>query len=410
MHWNPPKPPPKKSLWRSLSLLGVRAGIAGRLAGGLARAAVDPDRGRELWHRLQDYERFDGFRSGTAKPHKALAAPATGDVPFPILVTTNSGLYLLEPGGWHRLLDVVCFGIARHENTLFVGASAGLHSFVMAAEIVGQTTIDALADVRVLARYETRYHNERIHQITYDPGRNLVWGANCRRNSLIAVDLSGRGVVDEKFLMVDPSGSPFITDQNHVNAVAVNGDTLLFGARYAGTGGGLGFVSDNVVRVYQYPAVGIHDVVIHDDGIMFTDSFCERSPGPNPRVIGAVRYRGKEYFSDTYDSGSRNIMLRGVAVQKGTLAAGFSAFALRREDREDVDGGGVILFRDGKPHLTIEGPFGQVHDVLPFDGVRTDAPGPVRSTAELDALFRRDVGPLISETPLVLNPKIGPLR
>jgi hypothetical protein len=410
MHWNPPKPPPKKSLKRSLSLLGVRAGIAGRLAGGLARAAIDPDRGRELWHRLQDYERYDVFRSGTAKPRKIFAAPATGDVPFPVLVTSNAGLYLLEPGGWHRLLDVICFGVARHANTLFVGASAGLHSFIVAAEIVGEKTIDALTNVRVLARYETRYHNERIHQITYDPGRNLVWGANCRRNSLIAVDPSGRGVVDEKFLMVDPSGSPFITDQNHVNAVAVNGETLLFGARYAGTGSGLGFVSDNVVRVYQYPAVGVHDVVIHDDGIMFTDSFCERSPGPNPRVIGAVRYRGKEHFSDTYDSGARNIMLRGVAAQKGTLAAGYSAFALRREDREDVDGGGVILFRDGRPHLTIEGPFAQVHDILPADGARADVPGPVRSAAELDALFRRDVGPLISEAPLVLNPKIGPLR
>ncbi len=87
--------------------------------------------------------------------------------------------------------------------------------------------------------------------------------------------------------MVDPSGSPFITDQNHVNSVAVNGDTLLFGARYAGTGSGLGFVADDVVRVYQYPAVGVHDVVIHDGGIMFTDSFCERGAGPE-----AARRRG----------------------------------------------------------------------------------------------------------------------
>ncbi len=76
----------------------------------------------------------------------------------------------------------------------------------------------------------------------------------------------------------------------------------------------------------------------------------------------------------------------------------------------DHGGGGVILFRAGKPHLTIEGPFGQVYDILPVDGARTDLPGPARSAAQLDALFRRDVGPLISETPLALNPKIGPLR
>ena len=220
--------------------LGTRAGIAGRLAGGLARAAIDPDRGRELWHRLQDYERYDDFRSGTTKPRKIWAAPATGDVPFPVLVTSNAGLYLLEPGGWHRLLDVICFGVARHANTLFVGASAGLHSFVIAAEIAGQrrsTRSSTSASWRDTRRGTTTSEFTRSVTIRAEPGvgRELPAQQPDRR------DLSGRGIVDEKFLMVDPSGSPFITDQNHVNAVAVNGDTLLFGARYAGTGSGLGF-------------------------------------------------------------------------------------------------------------------------------------------------------------------------
>jgi hypothetical protein len=409
MHRNVPQPPPKWTLARAVSLLGIRTAIAGRVVRGFARAAADADRRKELWHRLQDYERYDSFRAATESPRKELAARVTEDVPFPLLATSNSGLYLLEPGGWHRLMPIICFGLARHENTLFLGAAAGLHSFVVSADIVGRDTIEALQNVKVLARYETRYHNERIHQIAYDPKTGLIWGANCRRNSLIAVDRGGRGIVDEKFLFVDPSGSPFITDQNHINAVAVNGSSLLFGVRYAGTGGGLGFVCDNVIRAYQYPAVGVHDVVIHDGGIMFTDSFCERSAGPKPKVVGAVRFRGAEHLTQALDTGSRDVVLRGLSMRGSALAVGFSAHA-RREERLDVAGGGVYLFRDGKPVSTIEGPFGQVHDLLPVSGERTDAPGPELSAVELDAMFRRDVGPLLFEAPLVLDAKIGPLR
>jgi hypothetical protein len=419
MHRNIPKPRPTSGLAQTVSLLGTRAAIAGRVLGGVARAVADPDRLRELWHRVQDYEQYDRFRSAIAAPRKTFAGRAAQCAPFSLLVTSNAGLYVLEQDGWHCLLPVICFGIARHEDTLFVGASAGLHSFVLSAKIVGKESIDALRNIEVLARYETRYHNERIHQIAYDPRANMIYCANCRRNSLISVDPDGRGIVDEKFLFVDPGGSPFFTDQNHVNAVTVNGDALLFATRYAGSGGGLGFVANNTVRVYQYPSVGVHDVVIHNDGIMFTDSFRENSilaedvgkggAAQNKNLSGAVRFRGREYLTQAIDSGSRRLVLRGLAMHGDALAVGFSAWA-RREERMTAAGGGVIVFRDGKLAGIVNGPFGQVFDILPENGVRTDAAGPARSVAELDVMFRRDVGPLLFEAPLPRGAKIAPLR
>jgi hypothetical protein len=409
MHRNFPQPPAKLTFSEALSLLGTRAAIAGRLVGGVARAVADTDRMGELWHRLQDYDHYDRFRSATAAPRKAFVGRTSESGPFSLLVTSNSGLYLLDNEGWHCLLRVICFGIARHQDTLYIGAAAGLHSFIISAQIVGRDSIDALRDVKVLARYETRYQNERIHQIAYDPRANLIYGANCRRNSLIAVDPGGRGIVDEKFLFVDPSGSPFFTDQNHVNAVTVNGDALLFAVRYAGAGSGLGFVANNIVRVYLYPAVGVHDVVIHDGGIMFTDSFRERDADQNHKVFGAVRFRGEEHLTQSIDAGSRNMVLRGLAMRGSTIAVGFSAFA-RREERVSTAGGGIIALRGDKSVGIIDGPFGQVYDVLPVDGARTDAPGPARSVDELDFMFRRDVGPLLFEAPLVLDAKMGPLR
>ena len=405
---------PRGGIAKVLSLLRVRAAVAGRVAGGVARALADPDRMRELWHRLQDYEHYDRFLSATAAPRKAFAARAALSEPYPLLVTSNAGLYVLEQDEWLCLLPVICFGVARHEDTLFLGASAGIHSFVLSARIIGDAiSIEALRDVEILARWETRYHNERIHQIAYDPRTRLVHCANSRRNSLLTVARDGRGIVDEKFLFVDPGGSPFFTDQNHVNAVTVNGDALLFAARYAGRGGGLGFVANGTIRVYRYPAVGVHDVVIHDDGIMFTDSFRDdtvlAAGAKTANASGAVRFRGTEYLTQGIDTGSRRLVLRGLAMRGDALAVGFSAWA-RREERMAVAGGGLILFRGGKLAGIIDGPFGQVFDVLPIDGARTDAAGPVRSAAELDMMFRRDVGPLLFETPLLHSAKIPPLR
>jgi hypothetical protein len=394
------QPISKSGISKIVTDLGIRAGIAKRMVGGVARAVGDPDRMRELWHRLQDYERYDSFRSATAAPRKTPAARVDEDIPFPLLVTSNSGLYLLEQGGWHCLLPVMCFGVARHGNAIFVGASAGLYSFVLAAEIVGAESITALQNIRVLARYETRYRTERIHQIAYDP-RGFIQCVNSRRNSLLAISTNG-GVADEKFL-------PYFAAQNDINAVGVNGDTLLFTCRYAGTGGALGFVANDIVRAYQYPVSGTHDVVIHEDGVMFTDSFREGSVAQNPNVSGAIRFRGEEYLSQAIEPGVRRLILRGLAIRENIIVVGISAYSPTREGRMKMDGGGVIWFRDEKLVGIIDGPFSQAHDILPVNGARTDAAGPPRSVAELDAMFRRDVGPLLFEGPLFRSDKVLPL-
>jgi hypothetical protein len=390
--------------------LAIRADIAKRVVGGLARAVSDPGRLRELWHRLQEYEGYDELQSAVAAPRKTFAARATAGVPFPLLVSSNSGLYLLEGDEWHRLLPFKCFGLARLEDKLFVGATAGIHSFVLSADILGDKSIDGLRNIKVLAQYEARYHTDRIHQIVYDPRAGLIQCANCRRNSLLAVDPNGKGIVDEKFPFVDPrGGSPYFSNQNNLNAVLANGDALLFTCLFSGNGSALGFITHDTVRVYQYPVSGAHDVVIHDDGIMFTDSFRGSMGAPAP-LSGAIRFRGQEYLSQAIDAGSRKLVLRGLTMRGNTLVVGISGNSPTREGRMRADGGGIIVFRDGKLVSMIEGPISQAYDVLPIDGVRTDAPGPVRSVAELDAMFRRDVGPLLFEGPLIRNVRIPPLR
>jgi hypothetical protein len=393
---------------RTSETFAKKLAIGAGLVTGLARTIVDGQRRRELAQRLLEFHQYEKFLAVLSAPPRASAAKAPDLVPFPLLVTTNQGLYLLGQGTWRCLLPVVCFGVARHDDRLFLGASAGVHSFILAAKVVGTDGIDALGDLRILARYETRYHNERIHQIAFDPAANVVHCANSRRNSLLAVDAAGGGVLDEKHLFADCAGGVITADLNHVNSVTMNGDIPLFTAHTTGEGGALGFVADDRIRAYRYPARGIHDVVVHDGGIMFTDSFRDAAAAERPQAHGAIRYRAEEYLSQALEKvDGPKLVLRGLAMKAATLAVGVSAYAPRQE-RFTETGGGVAVFRDGVLVGLVEGPFAQTYDILPADGHRTDVAGPVRSIAELDALFRRDVGPLVYEGPVLRSKK--PLR
>jgi hypothetical protein len=377
---------------RTSATLGKRLAIGASLVTGLARTIVDPQRRRELAHRLLEFHQYERFLAALSSPPRAPATKAPDLVPFPLLVTTNQGLYLLDRGAWRCLLPVVCFGVARHDDRLFLGASAGVHSFILAAKIVGADSIDELRDLRVLVRYETRYHNERVHQIAFDPAANVVHCANSRRNSLLVVDAAGGGVLDEKHLFADCAGGTVTADLNHINSVTMNDGIVLFTAHSTG---------DDKVRAYGFPARGIHDVLIHDGGIMFTDSFRDAAAAERPQAHGAIQYRGGEHLSQALETvGGPKLVLRGLALKERTLAVGVSAYAPRNA-RLTETGGGLVVFRDGALRGLVEGPFAQTYDILPADGRRTDVTGPVRSVAELDVLFRRDVGPLLYEGPVL---------
>jgi len=384
--------------------------IAGRLLRAVLRSRGDADLRGDLLARLLDYEEYARLKDAIAAP-RASVTTATGGASFPLLVTTNKGLFVLHDGIWRCLFPVVCFGIARHGDTLYLGASAGIHSFILKVRLFGAPADCLPTASQILFRYETRYHNERVHQIAYDPLNNQVLCANSRRNSVLAIDAETGKVVDEKFLFIDGTGFPVFTDQNHVNSVTLHGDIVLFAVHNAGGNhGALGFVANERVRAYRYQARGVHDVVIHDGGIMFTDSFRDALADSAPDRNGEIRYRGDDYLTAATDAATaRKVVLRGLALRGGTVAVGFSAFG-RRDARLSAGAGGVIVIgRDGTSQ-TIEGPFAQVYDVLPFDGVRSDASDAVYTADELDRMFGRDVGLLLYDAPVARNVRMAELR
>lgn len=378
------------------------------------RALFDGERRAEMALRLADYVEYDRFLDAMSRNHAvAVKGPAVDGSALeegPFLVTTNAGLFLYASGGWHCLFPVACFGVATNGPDLYLGVSAGLYSFVIRGKLdVGQERC-TLGDLRVLARFETRYHNERIHQIAYDPLAGSILCANTRRTSLLTVDAREGGIVKEEFLFEDATGFPVYTDQAHLNSLTPHGEAILFAMHNAGDhGSALGFVLDGCVRAYAYPVRGVHDVLIHDDALMFTDSFRADRIETKPDVSGAIRYRGREYLAEQVDAVPRKLVLRGLLLRGGVLAVGYSFYA-KREQRLAETAGGLLIFRDGVLTTMSDGPFSQVYDVLPLDGKRTERSGRPRTAEELNDLFERDVGPMIYQRAIPEPGLISKLR
>lgn len=376
-----------------------RIAVAARAFGALRRGLLDRDRRKELANRLTDYVEYDKFLDATSREHTAqingLVAMDALTVVGPLLVTTNAGLFLFSAGCWHVLFPVTCFGVGKRGHDLYLGASAGLHSFIVRGTLEIGPKQCMLHRLQILSRFETRYHNERIHQIAYDPLTDLVLCANTRRTSLLAVNPETGKIIKEEFLFEDGTGFPVHTDQAHLNSVTPHGRATLFVMHNAGDhGSALGFVLGGRVRAYAYPARGAHDIMIHNDALMFTDSFRADRIETQPDVSGAIRYLGTEYLAELTDAIPRKLVLRGLAAYRGVLAVGYSFYA-KRERRLGESAGGILLFKDGALIAMVDGPFSQVYDILPIDGTRTDHSGPPRTSEELHRLFERDVGPLI---------------
>ncbi len=333
------------------------------------------------------------------------------EIPEGLFVSTSSGLFLLDNGQWTQLLETKGYGVAvAPDGRVFAVCSPGEESVIVRARLKRGSAGAYLADASVLCRFETRYHPERIHQIAWDSHTGRVLCANTRRNSLLSIDPDSGAFVDEFFPFCDRFGGTIWTDHNHVNGVAGHYGKLLFSAHTVGANGSaLGFVDGRRVRLYGFEGRGVHDILLHDGGVVFSDSFRTSRRAVDPAASGAVMRSGEAYLSTAIDSIDQQIMTRGITLRGDLSCVGASTFA-RRDKRAADSGGGVLVFRGSDLLEHIRGPFSQVYDVLPVNGEHTDKPSPELDGDALDALFRRDVGPCIYDQVVEHDPFVPPLR
>jgi hypothetical protein len=380
-----------------------------RLGRAAWRSLRDAERRRHLKSKLLEHVEYDEFHDALDRPrYRDVARPAAG-LPGGYILSANTGVYLLREGFLRRLLPIHAFGIARNGNTLYLGAASGEMSYIVAATLEGETGTPHVGETRVLASFQTRYHNERIHQIAFDDREGKIICANTRRNSILAVDPEAGSFEAETFLFKDATGYPIHTDHNHVNTVARHGSAVLFAAHnVGGNGSALGFVHEGTVRAYYYPSRGVHDLLIHDGAIMFTDSFKAATLPTNSEVNGGIVHAARFIHDDAIQAIPRRLAIRGLCVDGDALLAGASVHT-KRENRGSDSGGTVLFFGPEGLREIIDGPFSQVYDIIRLDGSKTDRENPPLPPDALHDLFLKDVGELIYEGETVTDVEFAKL-
>lgn len=389
----------------------------------VGKGVFDARRRARLREYVAEYQEEDIFfsclKSPGKKSPKAMPQMASEmiDAFFPkgLLVTTSEGLFLLKNGSLNCLFPVRGFGVTVDtDGAIIFCASPGVRSYVLRSDGVSSGSPHSrpkLIVPKILNSFETRYHGDRIHGIALNSAKNSIKIALTRRNTILEMDSRSGAVIREDLLFADGFGTPIRTDHHHINGLCVVGDKVLFSAHTFGSnGGGLGFVDKGRVYAYKFRGRGIHDVLLHDGGLVFTDSFgLGRMAGEGGAAVsGAVIYHGEEVATAQFDSFHRKFILRGLTIRNKTIVVGASINA-KRNYRFSDSGGGIFLVHDFNLVNFVELPVSQVYDVLPLDGVRDDKQIDMASR-ELKNIFLRTVGPLVYEGDLQDEGFLTPLR
>lgn len=316
----------------------------------------------------------------------------------PFFITTNNGLYCFENKKLSRLVSCICFGVDVHEDKIFLGISAGDESYVVKGKVgknEGGTFIHSLKEIY---SFKTKYHNERIHQILYDASNNTIVCAHTRKNSLLRLCADSGEIRDELYIMQDKSGFPIHHDHNHVNTVTKIGDTLLIALHNAGNdGSAIGYYKQDQIKLFSFKDRGVHDAMIIGKDLLFTNSFNGPRMHSGELDKGGLIWGGKEPLLDQINAVEGCFALRGLSYKKDKLIVGASCYA-KRENRFDKNlQSGFFIFKGQTLEKFISGPFSQVYDIFPLDGIRSDETPSSLTLEELDTMLTRSVGSLLME-------------
>tara|TARA_B100000674_G_scaffold492783_1_gene513575 strand:+ start:3495 stop:4418 length:924 start_codon:yes stop_codon:yes gene_type:complete len=259
------------------------------------------------------------------------------------------------------LFPYYTFGVAATGSSLFASVSIGVDSYVIAMEISkdkkGQPILQAR---RILYQIETKYHNERIHQLHVDGCRLAI--ANTRKNSITIIDAKTGELLTDLYPFADFTGFPIHTDHNHINSVYIGKDCIIFTAHNGGEIGSIiGVIHGSQVYSYQFKNRGVHDIIPTHNGIIFSDTF---GSSMSDFKGGGDLYNAGEWLIQKTEE--RGYMVRGVAGSADELLVGHS-FMGKREDRFKGRGG-ILLFRKGKFQSDYQLPSAQINDIIRSDG------------------------------------------
>ena len=318
----------------------------------------------------------------------SLATPLRGDY----LISSDKGVFRARGQTVENVFPFYTFGISIAKDQFYAAVSIGDWSYVVGAHAnVGADGAFALSSFRLLRTIETRYHNERIHQIHARADKLAV--TSTRSNSILVLDAHSGDLLLDIYPLCDATGFPISTDHNHVNSVYVAGDVIFFVAHNAGNiGSFVGFIHGDRVVASGFLHRGVHDIAPTKRGLLYSDTFGASTK--DYRGGGNLRIGRSTLLPTGHEKG---LMVRGFAGTDNEMLVGHSHLG-RRADRFKASGALLVLV-GGEVKSMSTMPFSQVYDIIRIDGRKFDDEICSLDAASARALLARDVGEPVYQAP-----------
>ena len=288
--------------------------------------------------------------------------------------TSERGLFRLEPDGLYQILEQPLYGIAIGGEWVFLTLFCHDYSIVVRGNRRALEESGRGFEFKEIYRLQTLSTNERIHGVFF--GSGAVWVANTGRNTLLKIDPEGGCVTAELAVFLDRFDRPVLYNNNHLNSVSEYSGVVLFVAYRAGDCSLIGVTDGVSVTGYCYPRVGVHDIYLNTEGLVFCDTF-----GANTLTEGGAMITNAGVFDAAFFSRPPGCIVRGVTGSADELLIGHSHKGTRASRFEGL--GAILHAKNGKVVGQMTTPCAQIYQIISADG---SLMGPTRSNIEIQTV------------------------
>lgn len=274
-------------------------------------------------------------------------------------VSCEKGVYHITGKGIQRVFDLWTMGIAVKDTDVYLASTNRKRTYIIKGRL------DSFFNEKRPYKFQELYSeriftsSHRIHQICV--AEDSLWVANTPRNTLLQIDRHSGKKICEIAPFRDRFGAPVLYDNNHINSVFPCGDCLLFVAYRAGNKSLIGVYGNHKIVGYGYENVGVHDIFITRDDIIFSDTF---GPG-KPDSGGYLIVNGKPFHPEFFEP-SPGFIVRGVSGNGSEMLIGHSHKGIRSERFKGT--GSLLISKNGKVTDRYQLPFAQVYDIIHVSG------------------------------------------
>jgi hypothetical protein len=292
--------------------------------------------------------------------HQSIACsfPIAGDY----IVSTDRGLFRLTKDRIRRLTVVPAFGLAIDGPDMFIATWSRTSTLVLKGKAIALDESQRFGWAEIY-RQQVASSAGRVHQIALH--KDVLWLANTGQNCLTKLDRQTGSWRANIAPLACAFGGPIWGDNNHINSIMAGPDYVVFSVFKINRRSAIGICGKGRITLFAHPNLGIHDCVIADNELWFSDSYrCWDDKGG-----GAVFRAGRPVRTDWFDAHPQGFV-RGFAGHRGELVIGNSHVGAREERFRGR--GHLILLRDGAEVVTLTLPASQIYDIVRRDGRHFD--------------------------------------